>query len=95
MHETFDSITVSAFDDDAEIDIPLKPVTRIDDTHFTVEVTDEFEVGMNNSVGTITITVIGYNEAGYIYDTFTKSFSPINLVFIAIPLPEVVEVYNE
>lgn len=57
-----------------------------------------FTSDFNNAYGQLKITYMGdtlENPAGGKYGSFEGSFEPVNLVPVNIPIPEVVEVWNE
>lgn len=59
--------------------------------HFSVE-------DLNSAYGNLTITCKGIstkNEGGYLFDAFSISFVTTGLIPPIIPIPEVLEVYNE
>jgi len=61
-----------------------------------IRVSNDLEFGINAVVGDIRIVFTnGQNEAGIPYDPFEVTFTPQNLVPPMIPIPEVLEVWNE
>ena len=51
---------------------------------------------MNTVLGDIRVTAQGgVNEAGYTYPNLVYEFTPVNLVFPDLPLPEVEAIWNE
>jgi len=94
-HELFSTPTISIYDIAGSQELPVGSIIMTDSTHITVEIDIESEIGMNNSED-VTVTLSNtLNEAGYSFDTFNETFTPINLVPVAIPLPIVMEVWNE
>jgi len=94
-HELFSTPTIVIYDIVGSQELPVGNITMTDSTHITVEIGIASEIGMNNSED-VTVTLSNtLNEAGYSFDTFNETFTPINLVPIAIPLPIVEEVWNE
>ena len=94
-HELFSTPTISIYDIADSQELPVGSITMTDSTHITVEIDIASEIGMNNSED-VTVTLSNtLNEAGYSFDTFNETFTPINLVPVAIPLPIVMEVWNE
>lgn len=81
----------------AASDIPIKSLEVIDKYNVILEVNEEvLEIGINNTYENIRVTISNtLNEAGYTFDEFQTIFKPINLVPVEIPLPEVLEVWNE
>jgi hypothetical protein len=54
------------------------------------------EFGLNTVQQTVQVTVSNaVNEAGYTHDTMIEEFTPVNLVFPDLPLPEVEVIWNE
>lgn len=54
------------------------------------------EFGLNTVQQTVQVTVSNaVNEAGYTHDTMVDEFTPVNLVFPDLPLPEVEVIWNE
>lgn len=69
-------------------------ITQVDETICLIETSD-----FNNAFGDITVNFLGSGntkgENGQDMDAFSYSFTPINLVPTAIPVPEVEVIYNE
>jgi len=94
-HELFSTPTIVIYDIVGSQELPVGSIIMTDSTHITVEINEASEIGMNNSED-VTVTLSNtLNEAGYSFDTFNETFTPINLVPVAIPLPIVEEVWNE
>ena len=88
--------TITLFDIDGSIGIPVGSTTQLDSNTYRVEIAAELEPGINNLMGDIRIDINNLqNEAGYVFDSITTEFTPINLVPISIPLPEVEVIWNE
>lgn len=76
--------------------IPITSIESLGDNKYRLTASDVIESGFNNVLGNIQIDITGvYNEAGYEYEAMTYTFTPANLVPTDIPVPEVVEVWNE
>jgi len=71
----------------------INSITKIDAKNYSFLVDD-----FNSAFGSITLMCNGAttkNEGGYLFDTFNIAFVPNGLVPPIIPIPEVLEVYNE
>ena len=71
----------------------INSITKIDATTYEFLVDD-----FNSAYGNLTLNCKGIttkNEGGYLFDAFAISFSPTGLIPPVIPIPEVLEVYNE
>ena len=76
--------------------IPMANIENLGDNKYRLTASNIIESGFNNVLGDIKIDITGvYNEAGYEYEAMTYTFTPVNLVPTNIPVPEVVEVWNE
>lgn len=87
---------------DTEWNAPI-PVTYVEEVEgsggfqFDVYIDEEAaEFGMNTVLQTVAVEVSdAWNEAGYLHDTMMGEFTPLNLVFPDLPLPEVEVIWNE
>ena len=87
---------VTFTDLDTVTPIGISSIEKINDNKYKANVDPIAEAGINNVFGDIKLTITGaLNPAGYAYQTISKDFTPINLVPKAIPLPVVLEVWNE
>lgn len=76
--------------------IPIASIEDLGDNKYRLLASDVIESGFNNILGDIRVDITGvYNEAGYEYESMSYTFTPANLVPTDIPVPEVVEVWNE
>ncbi len=76
--------------------ILMANIDDLGDNKYRLTASNIIESGFNNVLGDIKIDITGvYNEAGYEYESMTYTFTPVNLVPTNIPVPEVVEVWNE
>ena len=85
-----------ATDIENSTNIGISSIDKVNDHTFIAYVSDIVESGINNILGDIKININNVaNPAGYIYENMEEEFTPINLVPEDIPLPEVLEVWNE
>lgn len=76
--------------------ILMANIDDLGDNKYRLTASNIIESGFNNVLGDIKIDITGvYNEAGYEYEAMAYTFTPVNLVPTNIPVPEVVEVWNE
>lgn len=92
--------TIILVDTQSSSSIPVSYVEEVVGSggfQFDVYVDDVVaESGLNIVQQTVQVTVSGaVNEAGYTHDTMVEEFTPINLVFPGLPLPEVEAIWNE
>jgi hypothetical protein len=92
--------TITLVDTQYNSQIPVSYVEEVVGSggfQFDVYVDDvAAEFGLNTVQQTVQVTVSGaVNEAGYIHDTMVEEFTPVNLVFPDLPLPEVEVIWNE
>ena len=93
--ELFSIPTISIYDIAGSQELPVGNITMINSRNIIVEINEASIPGMNNAED-IRVTISSViNEAGYDFNTFEETFTPINLVPTAIPLPEVEVIYNE
>lgn len=79
--------------DSLDSPIIVESVTRLSDTEFRLDVQDfNYVNGLD-----LTVTYVSghTNEAGYQYDTYSGTFTPINLELPVTPIPEVEVIWNE
>jgi len=98
MHpiETITLENIVATDLYSGTNIQFTSMESLSKRHFRLHVSDIVESGINNVYGDIRILITGArNEAGYTFLTMEDTFTPHNLLPIEIPLPEVMEVWNE
>lgn len=87
---------IVATDLDSGTGIQLSQVEALSKEHFRLYISDTIESGINNVSGDIRVTVTGaVNEAGYQFTNMESTFTPQNLTPEGVPLPEVLEVWNE
>lgn len=92
------SVILRDVDADVAISIDhIEEVVETDGFQFDIYINDLIaEFGMNTVLGNIRVTVQGgINEAGYTYPNMIYEFTPSNLVFPDLPLPEVEAIWNE
>jgi hypothetical protein len=92
--------TITLVDTEYNSQIPVSHVEEVIGSggfQFDVYVDDvAAEFGLNTVQQTVQVTVSGaVNEAGYTHDTMVEEFTPVNLVFPDLPLPEVEVIWNE
>lgn len=76
--------------------IPVGSVESLGGNIYKVSVSEETLVGMNNAEEDIRLTIKNLKtQLGLMMDDFSVEFTPRNLVPIDIPLPIVMEVWNE
>lgn len=91
---TLDKITVT--DVSKSTAIAIDNIQNIGENKYRLTASNVIESGFNNVLGDMRIDVVNIiNEAGYSYNDITYTFTPINLVPTYIPIPEVMEVWNE
>ena len=74
----------------------MASIEKVSDEIYRLHVSDIVEGWHNNVSGDIKVTVTGaINPAGYTYIAMEHTFTPVNLVPIFIPLPEVEVIFNE
>lgn len=92
--------TIILVDTQYSSSIPVKSIEEVSGSggfQFDVYIDDvAAEFGLNTVQQTVQVTVLGaINEAGYTHDTMIEEFTPVNLVFPDLPLPEVEAIWNE
>ncbi|WP_392654719.1 hypothetical protein [Dehalococcoides sp. THU4] len=92
--------TFTLRDVDADVAIPVDHVEEVvgsNGFNYDIYIDDlTAEFGMNTVLGDIRVTAQGgVNEAGYTYPNLVYEFTPVNLVFPDLPLPEVEAIWNE
>jgi hypothetical protein len=92
--------TIILVDTQYNSSIPVESIEEVSGSggfQFDVYVDDvAIEFGLNTVQQTVQVTVSGaVNEAGYTHDTMVEEFTPVNLVFPDLPLPEVEAIWNE
>jgi hypothetical protein len=92
--------TIILVDTEYSSQIPVSSVEEVVGSggfQFDVYIDDvAAEFGLNTVQQTVQVTVSGaVNEAGYTHDTMVEEFTPVNLVFPDLPLPEVEVIWNE
>ena len=83
---------------DIELGLPIQisSLESLEDNKYRVSVDNVIDTGIHNVFADIQATITGaVNPASYAYETFSTEFTPINLVPKDIPLPNVLEVWNE
>lgn len=76
--------------------ITMTSVQSLGENKYRLTASNVIESGFNNVLGDIKIDITNViNEAGYTYENMSYTFTPVNLVPTDIPIPEVVEVWNE
>lgn len=87
---------ITVTDIDKSTNIAISSINKVNDYKFNFNVDNIIEDGINNVTGDIKVKIDGiYNEAGYLYDTMIKDFTPTNLVPTVVNIPEVEEMWNE
>ncbi len=82
---------IELIDLDANSPILITDIEMIDIEKYRISLND-----INNTTGDISMTIINAkNPSGDNYNSFTKTFTPINLEPTFIPLPEVEVIWNE
>lgn len=97
-YETRNTPTVALNDVLTSVAIPIKSVTAVEDGYIYDVLIDDtlLEFGINIVEGNVGIVLTGMtNEAGDLYDRIEEQFTPVNLVFPDMPLPEVEAIWNE
>lgn len=76
--------------------IPMASIEDLGYNKYKLSASDAIESGFNNILGNIQIDITNViNEAGYTYENMSYTFTPMNLEPTDIPIPVVVEVWNE
>ena len=76
--------------------IPIASIECLGENKYRLTASNVIESGFNNVLGDIKIDITNViNEAGYTYENMSYTFTPVNLEPTDIPVPEVVEVWNE
>ena len=76
--------------------IQLEYMESLSNRHFRLHVSNIIESGINNVYEDIHLVITGAsNAAGYSFQIMECTFRPINLIPVDLPLPEVLEVWNE
>ena len=92
--------TITLVDTQYSSQIPVEYVEEVPGSggfQFDIHIDENAaEFGLNTVQQTVQVTVLGaVNEAGYPHDTMVEEFTPVNLVFPDLPLPEVEVIWNE
>jgi len=92
--------TIAVVDTESGGHLPIASILAVDGGGgflFDIYIDDAAaEFGMNTVLQEVQVTVSGaINEAGYTHDTMVAAFTPVNLVFPDLPLPEVEVMWNE
>jgi hypothetical protein len=95
----YESVTLPAVTlTNLELDQPIV-IDRVEyreSNRYLIYISDVVESGINNIFGDIKVEISGlFNEAGYEYEVIEKTFTPINLVPVNVPIPEVEVIWNE
>lgn len=79
--------------DEKNISFTATNITSLGDNEYLLEFNN-----FNNAKGNVLLVfkgLYGKNEAGYLFDTFSKEFTPANLIPSEVPAPKVIDIYNE
>lgn len=97
-YETKTTPAVAMIDVMTSAVLPIKSVTAVEEGYeYEVLVDDTLlEFGINIVDGNVKIILTGMtNEAGYSYEIIEEQFTPVNLIYPDLPLPEVEAIWNE